>query len=114
MDRITNAQQRPYCRGWIALPLRRARASFEQHKLACRAKVPDAVQVPPPREAVAFDPTCGLCGADIVADPFHHCPPAEEVYARALRQATDTTNPDAVAGAMLTLTAPPTQGVMIL
>ena len=43
---IANAQQCPYCKGWITLPLRRARASFEKHKLACRQEAPGAVQVP--------------------------------------------------------------------
>ena len=53
---IANAQQCPYCKGWITLPLRRARASFEKHKLACRQEVPDSVQVPEKRTECA---TCG-------------------------------------------------------
>lgn len=50
LDRIANAQQCPYCKGWITLPLRRARAAFEAHKLKCRQEIPGAVQVPEPRE----------------------------------------------------------------
>ena len=70
-DRIADTRQCPYCRAWVTMPLRRQREAFEAHKLACRAAVPGAVIVPSP--SPAFNPDCGLCGADLAADPFHAC-----------------------------------------
>lgn len=49
LDRIANAQQCPYCRQWITLPLRRARAAFDAHKRQC--------QTPAERAAANHDRT---------------------------------------------------------
>ena len=91
--RIADTHQCPYCRAWIEMPLRRQREAFDAHKLQCRAEVPGAVAIPCsrcgaenrivnacrcdpnnlPTTPAPFSPDCGRCGANIAADPFHHC-----------------------------------------
>lgn len=79
---MNDTKRCPYCRQWIAMPLRRQREAFNAHRAACAMREGYGARDThaEPRECIvpAWNPDCGLCGANIAADPFHHCAPTCE------------------------------------